>query len=446
MWPLRGTLDAHVQSTLETDVAIVGAGIAGLSAAVLLRRAGLDVACIDAVRPLQRRVGESLDWSSPGLLGRMGVTADSLIAGDVATFKKHIVVCERGRPQWLAAPPSLIRRRPLRFETVTLHVDRAGLDRRLFEEAAALGTTFVWERVADVAIREGRILGCTTASGRALNARWFLDASGTARVLSRRLEIPATFYGRRKVCLWTYFKTPPLREATSFFVDNGDDYLSWVWDIPISGSETSVGYVLPADLMAARRRGGESVQAILHAELARHERFRPLLETQTVAAVESTSFQPYVTATVCGPNWLMIGEAASMPDPLTGNGVTSGIRHARHAVEAILGCPSGAMSPSRQRRYSQHVFRLGHAFNAHIERAIYRRDLRQGLGLKTATYVYTMFAFFMNALHARFDPRGTAGMATFGLLFAGARIWIGAWTMAGRAALRWKRTATPGAA
>ena len=60
-----------VQPPLETDVAIIGAGIAGLSAAVLLRRAGLGVVCIDAVRPVQRRVGESLDWSSPGLLGRM---------------------------------------------------------------------------------------------------------------------------------------------------------------------------------------------------------------------------------------------------------------------------------------------------------------------------------------------------------------------------------------
>jgi menaquinone-9 beta-reductase len=435
-----------VDPAITTDVAIVGAGIAGLSAAVLLRRAGLTVVCIDTVRPLQRRVGESLDWSGPVLLGRMGVTVDSLIAGDVATFKKHIVVCERGRPQWLAAPPPIIRRKPLRFETVTLHVDRAGLDRRLFEEAQALGTSFLWERVADVAMSGNRILGCTTASGQAITARWFLDASGTARVLSRRLDIPVTVYGRRKVCLWTYFKTPPLREATSFFVDNSDDYLSWVWDIPISGSETSVGYVLPADIMAARRRAGESLEAILHAELARHERFRPLLEHQVVADVESTSFQPYVTATVCGPNWLMIGEAAAMPDPLTGNGVTSGIRHARHAADAILASPGGAISPSAQRRYSQHVFRLGHSFNAHIERALYRHELRQGLGLKTATYVYTLFAFFMNALHARFDPRGTAGMATFRLLFAAARMWIGAWTLAGRAALRWKRAATPGAA
>ena len=83
----------------------------------------------------------------------------------------------------------------------------------------------------------------------------------------------------------------------------------------------------------------------------------------------------------------------------------------------------------RRRRYSQHVFRLGHAFNAHIENAVYRHPIRWGLGLQAATYVYTFFAFFMNALHARFDPRGTVGMAAFGVLFAGARAWIGGWTL-----------------
>ena len=73
-----------------------------------------------------------------------------------------------------------------------------------------------------------------------------------------------------------------------------------------------------------------------------------------------------------------------------------------------------------------------------IERAIYRHDVRWGLGLRTATYVYTFFAFFTNALHARFDPRSTAGMAAFALLFAAARAWIAGWTVTARAALWWR--------
>jgi flavin-dependent dehydrogenase len=421
------------------DVAVVGAGIAGLSACVLLRQQGLSVVCLDACPYPHRKVGESLDWSSPGLLRRVGISADSLIAGQIATYKKKIVVCEIGRPEWSAAPPLQIRRRPLRFETVTLHVDRGALDNRLFEHARDLGTSFVWERVTSVDSTGDQVTGCITASGERVNARWYLDASGTARVFARAMHIPVTFYGRTKVCLWTYFDTPPLHDGTAFFVENGHDYLSWVWDIPISPAQTSIGFVLPADTVRDQRRAGSTVEDILREELSRYTRFERLLATSERLNVETTSFQPFVTSKVCGTNWLMVGESASMPDPLTGNGVTSGIRHARHAVDAILEAGTRhALSPARRRTYSRHVFRLGHSFNTHIERAVYRPELRRGLGLQAATYVYTIFAFFMNALHARFDPRGRMGMAAFALLFAGARSWIACWLLVARAAL-WVR-------
>jgi flavin-dependent dehydrogenase len=424
---------------VSRDVAIIGAGIAGLAASVLLRNAGLRVVCLDHRRYPQRRVGESLDWSSPGLLRRVGIDTDALLADGIATCKKKIVVCETRREEWRATPPPIIRRSPLRFETVTLHVDRTALDARLFDHACALGMEFIWERVTDIHKDGDRIVSCSTTSGAQVDARWFIDASGTARFLSRVMNIPIVTYGQQKVCLWTYFDTLPLHDGTAFFVDNGDRYLSWVWDIPISPRQTSVGFVLPAEVARARRQSGSSVEGILRDELARHERFRRLLETQAVLEVESTSFQPYVTTRVCGENWFMVGEAASMPDPLTGNGVTSGIRHARHASDALLAVGTGdRISPSQRRRYSQHVLRLGHSFNAHIERVVYQHPIRWGLGLQAATYIYTLFAFFMNALHARFDPRGWFGMRVFSLLFLGARGWIAGWTFVARGVL-WSR-------
>jgi flavin-dependent dehydrogenase len=427
-----------VSDTLRADVAVIGAGLAGLATSILLRKAGSSVVCLDPQTHPHRKVGESLDWSSPGLLAQLGIDVPSLLADEIATYKKKIVVSELGRPEWRATPPPQIRRAPLRFETVTLHVDRTALDTRVFERAQAAGTAFVWERVAAVRSDGDRVTGCTTASGRHVDARWYVDASGSARVFSRSLNIPITTYGRKKVCLWAYFDTPPLHDGTAFFVDNGDDYLRWIWDIPISPHRTSVGLVLAADAVRDERRARKPVERILREALARHSRFDGLLAGTPALEVERTSFQPFVTTQVCGSNWLIVGEAASMPDPLTGNGVTSGIRHARHATEAIRRAGSGPLSAGQRRNYSRHVFRLGHSFNAHIERAIYSSTMRRGLGLQTATYVYTGFAFFMNALHARFDPRTPVAMAVFAMLFAGARAWMGGWTLVARAALWWR--------
>ncbi len=427
---------AEPLSTGTYDVAVIGAGIAGIAASIFLRQAGRSVVCLDGRPYPHDSVGESLDWSSPGLLRRVGLSSETLIADQIATYKKKIVVCEVGKPAWAAAPPSTIRRSPLRFETVTLHVDRQALDRRLYEEALALGTTFVWERVTDVHLQGDRVAGCTISSGRQVKARWYVDATGTSRFLSRALHVPWTEYGRKKVCLWTYFDTPPLDEGTTFFLDNGDSYLSWIWDIPISPQRTSVGFVLPLESLRTRRREGATNEAILREQLIRHPRFESLLAAQTKLEVRSTAFRPYVTAQVCGPNWFMSGEAASMPDPLTGNGVTSAIRHARYVTDAIRGAGANLeIAPRGRRTYTRHVHRLGRAFNEHIENAIYRYPLRRGFGMPVATIVYTVFGFFMNAMYARFDPRGPAGMAAFDLLFAGARLWVAAWTAAARVSL-----------
>jgi 2-polyprenyl-6-methoxyphenol hydroxylase-like FAD-dependent oxidoreductase len=152
------------------------------------------------------------------------------------------------------------------------------------------------------------------------------------------------------------------------------------------------------------------------------------------------SFRPYVTARVCGPNWFLAGEAASMPDPLTGNGVTSALRHARYIAEAIQAAGDNhEIATAHRRTYTRHAQRLGHAFNDHIENAIYRQPLRVGIGMPTATIVYTVFGFFMNAMYARFDPRGPVGMAAFDLFFVGARLWIAAWTAAARIPLWFRR-------
>ena len=179
----------------------------------------------------------------------------------------------------MASPPPQIRRSPLRFETVTLHVDRTALDARLFERAQALGTMFLWERVTDGRIR-GRSRHGMHDRHRPPHRRPLVHRRQRhGPRVSRALDIPVTSYGRQKVCLWAYFDTPPLHDGTVFFVDNRDEYLSWVWDIPISPHRTSVGFVLPADTVRDRRRAGDTRRRRSCATaLARHSRFAALLD------------------------------------------------------------------------------------------------------------------------------------------------------------------------
>lgn len=437
--PSAGRSDSDAVPGLDrADVAILGGGIAATGAAVFLRQAGLRVVCVEAEAYPHRKVGESLDWSSPWLLRQVGIDPDALLADEVATDKRHIVVHERGAAPWSAAPWPFIARRPLGFETVTLHVDRTALDQRLYERAAALGAAFVWERAATVERDGDRVVAVTTSAGRRIEARWFVDATGTARFLGRAFAIPVTAYGEPKVALWTYLDTPPATLGTSFHVDNADGYLGWIWDIPISPVRTSVGLVVTAADLKARRLGGASVSDIVRHALEPIAAYAGTLPAGELD-VSSAGFRPYVSDRVCGDNWFMVGEAAAMPDPLTGNGVTSALRHARYAAAAIAATGDGRVPAAQRRAFERHVQRLGRSFNRSIERTVYAPDVRWAFGLPAATLAYTSFAFFMNALYTRFDPRGRAGMAAFGLLFGAAGLWLEAWGLAARIAGRRRR-------
>ena len=44
------------------DVAVIGAGIAGVAASIFVRQAGRTVVCLDARPYPHHQVGESLDW------------------------------------------------------------------------------------------------------------------------------------------------------------------------------------------------------------------------------------------------------------------------------------------------------------------------------------------------------------------------------------------------
>ena len=73
------------------DVAVIGAGIAGLASSVFLQKAGLRVVCVDTRAYPHHKVGESLDWSSPNMLQRVGIPREALIDDQIATYKKGII-------------------------------------------------------------------------------------------------------------------------------------------------------------------------------------------------------------------------------------------------------------------------------------------------------------------------------------------------------------------
>jgi hypothetical protein len=171
--------------------------------------------------------------------------------------------------------------------------------------------------------------------------------------------------------------------------------------------------------MKAQRARGLSIDDILRQQLMKFPRFEPMLRSGALSDTNVTSFRCRIHLGVAGTNWLIAGEAASMVDPITANGVTAALRHAAEASSLILKFRRRGELPLRARIcYSSRILQLAKFFNGGIEKIVYEPAVRNRIGLGTSGTVYTSPAWSMNVVYARLNPSGMLSTLLFNSLLA----------------------------
>jgi flavin-dependent dehydrogenase len=348
------------------DVVILGGALAGASAAILLlrERPGLRVLLVEKSAAFTRRVGEATIEVSAYFLGRiLGLTQ--------YLNESHLV--KQGMRFWFSNQQartledsseiggSYLARVP------AYQVDRSTLDEEVLRRACALGAE-LWrpasaqkaELVAGgeqtVSIRRGE----QTATVR---ARWVLDASGVAALLSRQNgwfrpnhEHPTTAVWSR----WTGVKdwdSPELAKkfpawaaachgirftATNHFVGSG----WWAWCIPLKGGDVSIGVVFDERLVDWP--SGGSLGQRLKDFLGQHPVAREIMaEAQWQEGdVHWRRQLPYSSALYAGDGFALLGDAGAFLDPLYSPGMDWVSFTVTRATDLVLGQQRGeAMAP-----------------------------------------------------------------------------------------------------
>ncbi len=411
----------------QPDVTVIGGGLAGMAASIHLADAGLRVRCIEA-DPLDRDpVGESLDWSAPDLLKALRLPMEFLLEQDIATYKRHVVLKLRDGSEQHYIPGQWLGKPPYNIDLRTLHVDRTQLNQALRKVFLGRGVELVSDRVVDVEITGRMVEAVITAKGERIASKWFLDASGLgANLFPKTFKLPVYEYGPHKVAMWDYFTVPESIEGTTLHTDGaGPSYMEWVWQIPIHPNTIGVGYVSPGEAVKEKRQQGMSIQQIFEAQLKRFPDLQGLVHVPAKAPPRITSFRCRVFAGTAGPNWLVIGEAAAMVDPMTSNGVTAALRHAAEAASLIIRYRNRKSIPRLPAAmYSQRVLNLGRFFNSTIENVLYDWPIRNRIGPFNAGDVYTIPAWSINVVYSRLRPRGFIKTTLFRLLLASLRYFL----------------------
>jgi flavin-dependent dehydrogenase len=339
--------------TLRCDVAIVGGGPAGATAAALLARAGLATVCFERERFPRFHVGESLLPAGMPLFDRLGVRARI----DAAGFqrKNGAMFIEEAESREV----TLTFRRGPAWDDHAYNVPRAEFDRLLLDHARQEGADVrQGVEVRDVRMRDDGVrLTVEGPDGEPLgvDARFLIDASGRDALVASRVgrRVPLPDLG--KVALFAHYRGA--RRASGALEGHLQAYLfehGWFWWIPFSGDTTSVGVVLHQRAVKARTGG---IDALFDAMIAASPAVASGLAGATrVTPVHRVANFSYRTEPAVGDRFVAIGDAVVFIDPVFSTGVFVAMQSAELAVEELLRAfREGEFRASRFDRYRHRI-------------------------------------------------------------------------------------------
>jgi flavin-dependent dehydrogenase len=297
-------------------VAVVGAGPGGALVAYRLAVGGAEVTVFDASHPREKPCGGGLTARALDLLPPAPAD-DPLPARRVRRCR-----FDSGAGEWV---------------DVTLDRDvaiasRRALDAWILRRATSAGARHVAERVVTVDA-EG---GLATSAGRGAAFDVIVGADGATSLVRRTLLSP-TPPERLDMALGWYARGTS--EMLVRFTPGLPGYL-WLFPRP---DHVGVGLCAPLRAVPTRR-----LWERLERELARAFPALCDLEAERYAhTIPSPSPDPASILEIAGPRWALVGDAAALADPITGEGITYALSSASVLAETLLADGSPRRYPER---------------------------------------------------------------------------------------------------
>ncbi len=338
------------------DVAIIGGGPAGATAACALAQRGRSVVVFEKEKFPRYRVGESMIPYCYYPLQRIGFI-EKMKASRFP--KKYSVqfVSETGR----VSSPFYFFKHMQDEASTTWQVVRSEFDQMLLDHTKEQGVdVFEGERVRDLLMEDQKIVGVRVdradGSTADVSSSVVIDASGRNSFAIKKFAWSERDPKLKKVVIWTYYegalRDKGIDEAATtvaYIPEKG-----WFWYIPLPDNKVSVGVVAEKDyLYADTRDPGE----IFEREIKKNPWIQKHLACGTRCAPYSVTADFSYRAKHCATDGLVLtGDAFSFLDPVFSSGLFlafwGGEKAAIAVDEAIA---SGNVGSQQFENYSRQV-------------------------------------------------------------------------------------------
>jgi FADH2 O2-dependent halogenase len=366
--------------TPDFDVAVVGGGPAGSTVASYLAKAGLKVAVFEAENFPREHVGESLVTATTPVLLETGAMAAVEAAGFPKKYGAAWTSAEtrpidsmgydtRGRGFGTAEIRFRERDQQGVDRDFTYHVDRGKFDLILLKHAESLGA------VVHQGVRVGKIdfSGETPVlqvkiGGKAtdVTARMVVDASGRRTLLGNQLKVKVNDPVFNQYAIHTWFDnfdraalTPDKTQTDFIFIHFLPITDTWVWQIPITDTITSIGVVTQKKRFQEVADSRENF--FWDTVASRPQLLDALKQADQVRPFKTEGDYSYAMKQIAGDNFLLIGDAARFVDPIFSSGVSVALNSARIAAADIIAAHEAG--DFRKERFATYENKLRKAVN-----------------------------------------------------------------------------------
>jgi flavin-dependent dehydrogenase len=358
---------ATAAATEICDVAVIGGGPAGSTAAILLAKRGYKVIALEKAHHPRFHIGESLLPMNLPVFERLGVLDKVRALGVFKAGADFEADNERGYNTFAFAR-AIGNSPPHAYQ-----VWRQDFDKMLYDNARDCGADaregHEVMKAEQLGARETR-LEVRSDEGRTyqIHAQYLVDASGRDAFLSAKKKLRRKNDEHQSAAIFAHFRGAALRPGE----DAGNISIyrfehGWMWMIPMPDGVMSIGAVCRPEYL--KQRKGRTTEFLLETLKSSAGLKSRIERAEIMSEVRVTGNYSYDSTRMGGPGWVMVGDAFAFLDPVFSSGVylaMSGAEQAATVVDAAL------REPNREKELLRKLEKRQRAGMARFSFFIYR--------------------------------------------------------------------------